>query len=257
MKKRLLLVGCGKMGSALLEGWKQMKEMDITVLDPASSDHVQSPQQIKEKIFDIIILAVKPQLMDEVCSELKTAGILSSLYISIAAGKSLNYFENVLGHSQAIIRTMPNTPAMIGAGITAASPNGNVTSDQIVTAESLLSALGKFEWISDEKMMDAVTAVSGSGPAYLFLLIEALAKAGLSSGLPEDLAMKLARQTIIGSALLVQASPEIPASVLRQNVTSPNGTTEAALKILMDENGLEKLMAEAVAVATARSRELS
>lgn len=245
------------MGSALYSGWKDNPDYAISILDPSADGAYHSPEEIVNTNFNIIILAVKPQIMDEVCNSMKAANINSSLYISIAAGKPLKFLENIFGNHIAIIRTMPNTPAMIGQGMTVGIANGNTTKDYIAIAESLLKVSGEFEWIMDENLMDAVTAVSGSGPAYIFLLIEELAKAGTAAGLTEDLAMKLARQTVIGSAALAADQSDIPASTLRQNVTSPGGTTEAALKILMAEDGLSDLMSRAVQAAVKRSRELA
>lgn len=245
------------MGSALYGGWKDNPDYAISILDPSEAGAYKSPDEIANKSFDIIVLAVKPQIMDEACQSLRSAKIISSLYVSIAAGKSLKFFEDIFGADVAVIRTMPNTPAMIGQGITIGIANKNITTDQKVITENLLKVSGTFEWISDETLMDAVTALSGSGPAYIFLLIEELAKAGIAAGLPKDLAVKLARQTVIGSAALAAHQSDVPASTLRKNVTSPGGTTEEALKILMAENGLGDLMNHAVQAALKRSRELS
>lgn len=245
------------MGSALYQSWKKNSDLQISILDPSEPAAYKNASQLGNKIFDIIVLAVKPQVMDEVCRELISTEIQSSLYISIAAGKSLKLFEDIYGSPTAIIRTMPNTPALIGQGMTVAVANKNTSPEQRLIAENLLKVSGEFEWIEDETLMDAVTAVSGSGPAYVFLLIEELAKAGQAAGLPEDLSMKLARQTVIGSAALAGSEKNIPASILRENVTSPGGTTEAALKILMAENGLSEVMTRAVQAAVQRSRDLS
>lgn len=244
------------MGFALLNGWKSNSDLDISVLDPSLSSAYKSPDEIPDKSFEIIVLAIKPNILNEVCEDIKNAGISFSFVISIAAGKTLENIEKVLGSDKAIIRTMPNTPAMIGQGITAAIQNKNIQPHQIDTTSSLLKNLGKLEWIEDEKLMDAVTAVSGSGPAYVFLLIEELAKAGISHGLPPELAMNLARQTVIGSAALA-ADQADTAETLRKNVTSPGGTTEAALKVLMADDGLGQLLDRAVDAATKRSRALS
>ena len=254
---RLLLVGCGKMGSALLGGWKANKEFEITVLDPSFPDAYKTPSEIPDKSFDIIVLATKPQVMTEVINTITNAGLTSSLYISIAAGKTLENLEDILPDSQAIIRTMPNTPALIGQGITVACANLPTTAAQKAKTEALFKNTGQFEWVTDETSMNTVTAVSGSGPAYVFLLIEELTKAAMSQGLPEHLATKLARQTVIGSAALAAEQPEISAATLRQNVTSPGGTTEAALKVLMADNGLSPLMEKAIEAATLRGKELS
>ncbi len=241
------------MGSALLAGWESYPGLKISVLDPTLGKTISE----SEKLFDVIVLAVKPQLMDYVCRDLASKGISSSLFISIAAGKTLKSLENNLWSGAAIIRTMPNTPALIGQGVTVGVSNKYVSADQREQAASLLKALGHFEWLEDEKLMDAVTAVSGSGPAYVFLLIEELAKAGIAQGLPQELALTISKQTVIGAAALAAARADTPVETLRNNVTSPGGTTEAALKILMDRNGMAALMKTAVAEATKRSRELS
>lgn len=251
---KILLVGFGKMGSAIYEGLRKRRTLEISVLDPSLNKTLSG----SEKAFDIIILAVKPQLMDYVCKDLLTKKIAASLVISIAAGKTLKSFENIFGDRSAIIRTMPNTPALVGKGMTVGIANRNVTPVQKEIAAGLLGSLGAFEWLENEKLMDAVTALSGSGPAYVFLLIEEMAKAGIAQGLPPDLALKLARETVIGSAALAEAQPTISAETLRVNVTSPGGTTEAALKVLTDEKkGLSPLMKAAIDAATKRGRELS
>ncbi|PZP55332.1 MAG: pyrroline-5-carboxylate reductase [Micavibrio aeruginosavorus] len=256
MQQKILLVGCGKMGSALLEQWNKNIGYHIFVLDPSTKRGYESLASLPVKQFNIIVLAVKPQVMDKVLSEL-TRRVTSSLYVSIAAGKTLKYLEKNLPPNQAIIRTMPNTPAMVGKGMTVACANALVSSAQKTSIKALFENVGQFEWVADETFMDAVTAVSGSGPAYVFLLIEELAKAGAELGLPADLAMKLARQTVIGSAALAEAQKDIPIETLRKNVTSPGGTTEAALEILTDPRGLSLLIQKAISAASTRSRELS
>ena len=248
------------MGSALLKGWLDAGFKNITVLDPNFSDKtvasVKSAQELASKPFDIIVLAVKPQVMTEVFSELRSASVNASLFLSIAAGKSLSFFAEIFGPDLPFIRSMPNTPALIGQGFTAAIGNKAVTAAQKDLAQNLLTPLGQVEWIEDESLMDAVTAVSGSGPAYLFLLIEELAKAAQAQGIPENLAMRMARQTVIGAAALAASQPETPAAELRNIVTSPGGTTEAALRILMSHDGLGRVLQKAVAAAAERSREL-
>jgi len=249
------------MGSALLAQWNKNIGYHIFVLDPSAKRGYENLATLPVKQFNVIVLAVKPQVMDEVFGQL-LGRVTSSLYISIAAGKTLKYLENKLlenpdNKAPAVVRAMPNTPAIVGKGITVACANKNVQPLQRNLTKSLLEISGKFEWVEDESLMDAVTAVSGSGPGYVFLLIDELAKAGIAQGLPPELAVKLARQTVIGSAALAEAQPEVPASTLRQNVTSPGGTTEAALKILMSEEGLGKVMKQAVEAAAKRSRELS
>ncbi|MBV8653125.1 MAG: pyrroline-5-carboxylate reductase, partial [Alphaproteobacteria bacterium] len=179
-----------------------------------------------------------------------------AVFLSIAAGKTLGYFARHVGDDAAVVRAMPNTPAAIGRGISVACPNARASAEQIALCDRLLAAVGEVGWVDDERLIDAVTGVSGSGPAYVFLLIECLAKAGVAAGLSEELAMRLARATVAGAGELARQSGE-PASVLRQNVTSPNGTTLAALNVLMAADGLEPLMTKAVAAATQRSRELA
>jgi pyrroline-5-carboxylate reductase len=178
------------------------------------------------------------------------------VFLSIAAGRTIAYFEQKLGGAAAVVRSMPNTPAAVGRGITVACANGHVTSGQRARCDELLAAVGEVAWVEDEALLDAVTAVSGGGPAYVFLLIECLAEAGAAEGLPPDLAMRLARVTVSGAGELARLSSE-PAAVLRQNVTSPAGTTLEALKVLMAPDGLQSLFTKAIAAATRRSRELA
>jgi pyrroline-5-carboxylate reductase len=203
-----------------------------------------------------IIIAVKPQIASEVMPALASYVGARTVVVSIMAGQTLGFLEQALSQRAALIRAMPNTPAAIGRGITVAVPNVRVSARQRELVHALLSATGAVEWIANEALMDAVTAVSGSGPAYVFLLVEALARAGAAAGLPDDLAARLARATVAGSGELLQRSPLDPAS-LRQNVTSPGGTTAAALDVLTGPQGLGELMARAVAAATQRSRQLA
>lgn len=267
MSTRLALIGCGKMGSALLNGWLNIDtDRSYIIVDPADTlpeitnntaiDHIQSIQEIDNKDLDIIVLAIKPQIIDKVLKELKPIVSKKTLIISIIAGTTINTFEKYFGSDQPIIRTMPNTPAAIGKGMIAAIGNQNTNKTQIKTAHNLLSVAGKVEWITDEALMDAVTAVSGSGPAYLFLLIEAMSKAGENAGLTKELSAMLARQTIIGAAALAEQDPQ-EAKILRQNVTSTGGTTEAALNILMDNNEFQTIINNAINAAMKRSQELS
>jgi pyrroline-5-carboxylate reductase len=194
--------------------------------------------------------------MGDVARHYRRFATPETVFLSIAAGKTLAFFSRQLGAEAAIVRAMPNTPAAIGRGITVACPNPYASAVQIALCDRLLAAAGEVAWVDDEALIDAVTAVSGSGPAYVFLLIECLAKAGIAAGLPADLAVRLARATVAGSGELARLSSE-PAEVLRQNVTSPGGTTRAALDVLMAADGLETLMRKAVAAAAARSRELA
>lgn len=265
-KLSVALIGCGKMGGALLAGWLKAKTVsNVSILDPAGLPdqfsneeiitHITDPSGLSAQ-YDVLMLATKPQIMDTICEGLKDHLHKDTLVLSIAAGKSIAYFEGYFGGDQPIIRTMPNTPAAIGKGITVACPNASVSSGQKKSAEALLKAGGLVDWLEDENLLNAVTALSGSGPAYIFYLIETLAKTGETIGLPKDIAQRLARQTVIGSAALAEEDGETSASTLRENVTSPGGTTQAALKILMDGR-LEKIYQEALSAAKTRGEELS
>ena len=200
------------------------------------------------------MVALKPQTFREAGSALKTFAGASTLIVSIMAGTTIVALQEVCGGK--VVRAMPNTPAAIGRGITVAVAAQGVSAAQRATADALLRATGSVEWVDDESLMDAVTAVSGSGPAYVFLLAEELARAGVAAGLPEALATKLARETVAGSGELLHRS-DLAAATLRQNVTSPGGTTAAALEVLMGAEGMQQLMTRAVAAATARSKELA
>lgn len=262
--KTITLLGCGKMGSALLRGWLASGMNAVFhVVEPhglpqeftkVSSIHHHNEAK-DAPASDVYILAVKPQVMDEACRAVNAPK--DSLILSIAAGQTIAGFEKRFGAAQPIIRTMPNTPAAIGKGITVAVANAFVTPEQKDIATQLLRAAGRVEWLDDEALMDAVTAVSGSGPAYVFLMIEVLGAAGEKAGLPKDLAMTLARQTVIGAAALAEVDRDTDAAILRKNVTSPGGTTEAALKVLMRSDGLQALMNEAVLTAERRGKALA
>ncbi|MBM3523484.1 MAG: pyrroline-5-carboxylate reductase, partial [Alphaproteobacteria bacterium] len=204
----------------------------------------------------VIVLATKPQIMDEVVPRYRTMATGGALVISIAAGKTIDYFARQLGAESAIIRTMPNTPAQVGRGVTVCCASARVSATQRRTAEALMKAVGDVGWVEDESLIDAVTAVSGSGPAYVFLLAECMHRAGVEAGLPDALAAQLARATVAGSGELLHHSTE-SAATLRQNVTSPNGTTAAALSVLMAGDGLQPLLTRAVAAAKRRSQELA
>ena len=267
LQGKILLVGAGKMGGALLEGWLThgLSPADVAVIDPSPPSEMATflkeqkiERQPKPGAFlpDAVVIAVKPQTADEVVPKVAAYLRPRTLVISIMAGRTLASIEKHLPPASLVVRGMPNTPASIGHGITVAVRNQYVCAATQVFASALLAAVGKIEWVEDEKLMDAVTAVSGSGPAYVFLLAEALAKAGVAAGLPADLAMKLARETIAGSGELLRRSPLDPA-MLRQNVTSPGGTTAAALEVLMGKEGLEPLMKWAVAAAAQRSHDLA
>jgi pyrroline-5-carboxylate reductase len=261
---RLLLVGAGKMGTALLEGWLRLglDANNVAVLEPMPSPQIASlaarglrlNPQLDDPI-SVVVLAVKPQIAAEAIASLAPIIDDTSLVVSIMAGRTLKFLGGAVGTPCALVRAMPNTPAAIGRGITVAVAQG-ANAKQRQLAHQLLSATGAVEWIEDENLMDAVTAVSGSGPAYVFLLAEALAQAGVAVGLPPALARKLARETVAGSGKLLHRSP-LDAAALRENVTSPGGTTAAALAVLLGKNGLVALMREAVTAATARSRELA
>lgn len=261
----LALVGAGKMGGAMLQGWLALglDPKKVVIVEPSPAPDILELAQQGVTInpppgamsVDVIVLAVKPQVAPNVMPEVAKMVSANTLVISIMAGKTLAFLEQHCPDA-AIVRAMPNTPAAIGRGITVAVPNAKVTAAQRALANDLLAASGAAEWVEDEKLIDAVTAVSGSGPAYVFLLAEALAKAAVAAGLPQPLADTLARETVSGSGELLHRSDLDPAT-LRKNVTSPNGTTAAALEILMGPDGLEKLMREAVAAAAKRSRELA
>jgi pyrroline-5-carboxylate reductase len=263
--KTVVLVGAGKMGGAMLQGWIRMG-LDpgrITVLEPkpdpetaALTSRGLTLNPPRAEPATIIVLAVKPQVAEEVVPGLLPWVGAGTLVASIMAGRTLAGIERVLPRATAVVRAMPNLPAAIGRGITVAVPNATVTAAQRALADRLLTAIGEVEWIAEETMLDAVTAVSGSGPAYVFLLAELLARAGTTAGLPEDLATRLARATIAGSGALLDQSP-LPVETLRHNVTSPGGTTAAALAVLTSEEGLGALMTRAVAAATRRAGELA
>jgi len=263
---RLVLVGAGTMGGAMLENWLALglTPGNIVVIEPQPSAELTAlagrglalnPSSAVAGAAAIVI-AVKPQTASDVVPRL--AGLIgaNTIVLSIMAGTTLRFLEQSLPAGTACVRAMPNTPAAISRGITVAVPNRRVTAAQRELAHRLLAATGAVEWIDDETLMDAVTAVSGSGPAYVFLLAEALAGAGAAAGLPSDLAQKLARATVAGSGELLHRSPLDPAA-LRKNVTSPGGTTAAALDVLMAKDGFEAMLRRAVAAAAKRSRELA
>ena len=265
----LVLVGAGKMGSALLGGWlaQGIDGATITIIDPAPGEEAQMAARYKGVRINpaiaeiappaVLFLAIKPQTLDEAAAQIAPLVGPDTLVLSIMAGKTTGNLRARLPAANAIVRAMPNTPAAIRRGITAAFATPGVSADQRAMADGLLAAVGRVEWLDDETHIDAVTAVSGSGPAYVFLLAECLAEAGATAGLPADLAARLARATVEGSGELMHRSPEKPISKLREEVTSPGGTTAAALTILMGESGLNKLMEAAVAAAKRRAAELS
>ena len=264
----LVLVGAGKMGGAMLEGWLKggADAARIVALDPAPPAEMKALLQrhgvrLNPPLSDIgdaevIIIAVKPQVMEDVLPGIVALNRSKPLILSIAAGKTIASFERHFGSEAAVIRTIPNTPAAVGRGITAMASNANVSPAQLELARTLLSAVGEVVTVGDEAMIDAVTAVSGSGPAYVFYLTECLAAAAEKVGLPAGLAMQLARATVAGSGELMRQSGT-EAATLRHNVTSPKGTTYAALQVLMAEDGLQPLFDRAIEAATKRSRELA
>jgi pyrroline-5-carboxylate reductase len=265
IKNTIVLAGAGKMGGAMLTGWlaRGLDAKRVVVLEPYPSDEISAlvttgvrlnPSPKDVGAVATLVIALKPQMFREAGAMLKSFAGPSALVVSIMAGTTIASISGVCGGS--VVRAMPNTPAAIGRGITVAVAANDVSADQRAVADALLRATGAVEWIDDEGLMDAVTAVSGSGPAYIFLLAEELARAGLEAGLPQELATKLARETVAGSGELLHRS-EAAAATLRQNVTSPGGTTAAALEVLMGPDGMQSLLTRAVAAATRRSKELA
>lgn len=259
----IALAGAGKMGGAMLAGWlaQGLDPSRVVVIEPSPSPDISALvakgitlNPAAARAADTLVVAVKPQMFREAGAQLKSVVGDTTLVVSIMAGTTIAVLQEVCGG--AVVRAMPNTPAAIGRGITVAVAHRLVSTAQRAVADALLRATGSVEWVADEGLMDAVTAVSGSGPAYVFLLAEELARAGVAAGLPEELATKLARETVAGSGELLHRS-ELASATLRQNVTSPGGTTAAALNVLMGPGGLQQLMEHAVAAATARSKELA
>jgi pyrroline-5-carboxylate reductase len=261
----IVLAGAGKMGGAMLTGWLAggLDPKRVVVIEPHPSGEIAAlaakgirlnPSPAKTGDATTLVIALKPQMFREAGPGLKPFAKPSTLVVSIMAGITIAAIEQVCGGS--VVRAMPNTPAAIGRGITVAVATESVSAAQREVADALLRAIGSVEWVADEGLMDAVTAVSGSGPAYVFLLAEELARAGVEAGLPVDLATKLARETVAGSGELLHRS-DLPSATLRQNVTSPGGTTAAALEVLMGPDGMQSLLTRAVAAATRRSRELA
>ncbi|HUA53270.1 MAG TPA: pyrroline-5-carboxylate reductase [Candidatus Sulfotelmatobacter sp.] len=264
----VLLVGCGKMGGAMIAGWRERGLTRAVVVEPAGAavaalrlppgmrvveDAAAVPADFAP---DMVVLAVKPQAMDDVAPRYRRFADAGVQILSIAAGKTLDYFAARLGAGAPVIRVMPNLPASIGRGISVAVANPHTGGTGRDLAEALLAACGEVAWVDDEALLDAVTALSGGGPAYVFLLVELLARAGIECGLPPALAQRLARVTVAGSGELIRQSTEA-VETLRQNVTSPGGTTLEALKILMADDGLQPIVTRALQAATRRSRDLS
>jgi pyrroline-5-carboxylate reductase len=261
----IVLAGAGKMGSAMLTGWlaQGLDPRRVAIVEPSPSPDIGAlaargvrinASALEPGAASALVLAVKPQMFREAAAALRALAGPGTLVLSIMAGTPIAAISEACGGS--VVRAMPNTPAAIGRGVTVAVAAGNVSAGQRAIADGLLRATGRVEWIDDETLMDAVTAVSGSGPAYVFLLAEELARAGVAAGLPPALATTLARETVSGSGELLHRS-ELESAVLRQNVTSPGGTTAAALEVLMGADGMQPLLTRAVAAATRRSKELA
>jgi len=261
-RRGLVMLGCGKMGSAMLEGWlaRGLDPASVHVIDPYPSDWLRAQGVAINAALPeapaVLMIAVKPQMMQDALPHVARFGGGGTLILSVAAGTPIRAFEAAFGPGTRVVRSMPNTPAAVGKGITAIIGNAAADADDLDTAETLLQAIGQVVRLATEDQIDAVTGVSGSGPAYIFYMIDALAAAGEAEGLPPDLAMQLATATVAGAGALAERASETPEQ-LRLNVTSPNGTTQAGLGVLMDDaSGLMPLMRATVAAATARSREL-
>jgi pyrroline-5-carboxylate reductase len=264
---RVLLVGAGKMGGAMLEGWigLGLDPARAAVIDPGPPPEVAALIEARGIALNplngsppsVMLLAVKPQVAPDVLPRVAALANPDTLVVSVMAGRTISFLEAAFPPGVSVVRAIPNTPAAIGRGVTVAVPNAAVTPEQMSIADALLRATGGVEWVDDEALIDVATAVSGSGPAYVFLLAEALAQAGAAAGLPADMADRLARATVAGAGELMRQTGLDPAQ-LRKNVTSPKGTTAAALEVLMDETkGFGPLLTEAVVAATRRSRELA
>jgi pyrroline-5-carboxylate reductase len=265
----LVLVGAGKMGGAMIEGWLALglDGARASLFDPQPSPAVVelcrsrglrlNPPVVEAARPEVLVLAVKPQMLDAASALVTSLLGEHTLLVSVLAGKRIADLAGRLPSADAIVRAMPNTPAAVGRGITGAFPNAAVLPAQRTMADTLLRAVGQVEWLQAEDDIDGVTAVSGSGPAYVFLLTECMAAAGVALGLEPGLAARLARATVEGAAELMHRSPDTLPATLRQNVTSPAGTTAAALEVLMAGDGLAPLMAKAIAAARRRAEELS
>lgn len=267
MSAALLLVGAGRMGGALLKGWLPRKRGSVIVIEPKPSAElralakkktvtlVASPAQVPTKKISVCLVALKPQVLKSEAPALAPFAKAGALMISVAAGTHTKLLFKAWGKKARIVRAMPNTPGAIGHGISGLYAAPGATKGDRENAETLLSALGQTVWVAKEDLIDSVTALSGSGPAYLFLMAEAMTEAGIAEGLPRDQAEKLARATVAGAGALLAHDPA-PASMLREAVTSPHGTTEAALKVLMAKNGLTPLMKRAIRAARKRAEAL-
>lgn len=268
MRCSVLMVGCGNMGFAMLKTWTEQKSShyDFTVIEPNLAQHaaisslgvtvVAAAEALKNSNpFDLVFLAVKPQIMARALDGMK-GNAKGKTYISVAAGLPIAFFETYLGTESAIIRTMPNTPAAVGAGAIAMIGNSNVPALALEQTEYLLALNGLVRHVENEDQLDAITALSGSGPAYIFHMAECLEQAGIEMGLSEAIARDFARQTIFGAGKLLHESTE-DAADLRKSVTSPNGTTQAGLERLMQDGALEKLILSTTKAAENRSKELA
>lgn len=268
LPKSLVLIGAGKMGGAMLEGWLRigMNPAGISLVDPNPSDEMVAlagakgmavnPSADSIAPTEVLVLATKPQMLDTAAPAVQAFIQPKTLVISVLAGKTLGDLAARLPNANALIRAMPNLPAAVQRGATGAAAGAGVSSAQRAMADALLSSTGIVEWLESETLIDAVTAVSGSGPAYVFYLVECMAAAGVAAGLPADVAGRLARATVEGAGELLHQSP-LPPATLRQNVTSPAGTTAAALAVLMADDGMKPLLHQAVAAAKRRAEELS
>ncbi len=265
---KLVLIGAGKMGTAMLQGWLKdgVTASQVVIFDPAPPPETQAlieqqgithnPAPDSVTGIDVILLAIKPQMVDEVLPGLKALAREKPLVVSVVAGKTIAALKGHFGADVPIIRTIPNTPSAVGRGITAMAPDNDVSAAQVDLATSLLTAIGEVVTVEDEGLIDAATAISGSGPAYVFYMAECLSEAAKALGLPDDVAEKLARATVAGAGELMRVTGT-DAGTLRQNVTSPKGTTYAALQVLMADDGMEPLLRKATAAAEKRSRELA
>ena len=265
---KLVLIGAGKMGTAMLEGWLKagVRGDQVVIFDPApppetiglieSHGITHSPTPDAVRGIEVILLAIKPQMVDEVLPGLKALAREKPLVVSVVAGKTIAALKAHFGQDVPVIRTIPNTPSAVGRGITAMAPGNDVSDAQVELATALLTAIGEVVTVDDEGLIDAATAISGSGPAYIFYMTECLTEAGKALGLPDDVAVRLARATVAGAGELMRVTGT-DAATLRQNVTSPKGTTYAALQVLMAGDGMEPLLRKATAAAEKRSRELA
>ena len=267
--RSLVLVGAGKMGGAMLEGWLKggLPGASVTILDPHVAPAMQAlaarhgitlnPASATIAEPEVLVLAVKPQMLDSAAAMLAQIAGPQTLVMSVVAGKTIANLKDRMPRAEAFVRAMPNTPAAVGRGITGAAPSPAVTAAQRALADRLLKSVGRVEWVGTEDLIDAVTAVSGSGPAYVFHLAECLARAGVAAGLPQDIAERLARATVEGAGELMYQDAATEPAQLRINVTSPGGTTAAALAVLMASDGMEPLLTRAVAAAKKRAGELA